>query len=333
MDAAFSLFPEQASTTAQRVDALLLFLLAVSAAMSALIAGLIVFFCVKYRRRPGDGPTPPIRGSLKLEAFWTAVPLVTGLVVFVWGADVFFFMNRPPRNAIEVYVEGRQWMWKLQHATGQREINELHVPVHQPVKLILTSDDVIHSFFVPAFRIKTDALPDRFTYAWFEATKTGTFNLFCAEYCGTNHSGMIGRVVVMQPEEFQAWLSRRAEGSLALEGRKRFLHYQCVACHSADALARGPILEDLYNQPVHLANGRTVIADENYLRESILRPDAKVVAGFEPIMPSFEGQIPEEELIQLIAFIKALPRGQTPSRIDQSAPPAVVKPGPAPKST
>ena len=326
------LFPEQASTSAEKVDALLAFLLGVSTVVTAIIATAILYFCFKYRRRPGAPRPPRILGSLRLELFWTALPLVFGLAMFVWGAKIYIFVSTPPPNALEVYVVGRQWMWKIQHATGQREINELHVPVGQPVKLILTSEDVIHSFFVPAFRIKCDAVPGRYASIWFEATKTGTFDLFCAEYCGTNHSGMVGRIVVQSPQDHQQWLGNRAEGSLALEGRKRFLHYQCTACHTGDALARAPLLEDLYMQPVPLRDGSSKIADENYLRESILVPDAKVVAGYEPIMPSFQGQIPEDELIELIAYLKTARRGQTPPRIDEAQPPRVeAKPEPGNK--
>src|SRR5206468_1681387 len=181
-----------------------------------------------------------------------------------------------------------------------------------PVKLTLTSEDVIHDFFVPAFRVKVDVLPGRYAHIWFQATKIGRYHLFCSQYRGTNHSGMTGYVVVQPPAEYQTWLSSHAEGSLALEGRKLFLQHQCVSCHSANARARAPVLEGLYGQLVHLRDGRTVIADETYLRESILKPDARIVAGFDPIMPPFQGQIDEEDLIKLLLFIKALQQGQTP---------------------
>jgi len=209
----------------------------------------------------------------------------------------------------------------LQHPGGQREINELHVPVNQPVRLTMISEDVIHSFYIPAFRIKQDVLPGRYSSIWFEATKTGTYDLFCAEYCGTDHSRMIGWVVAQDPSEYQEWLSSRADRSLATRGRQRFLQFQCITCHSADSRARAPVLEGLYNRQVPLQDGRTVIADENYLRESILNPRAKVVAGYEPIMPTFQGQIQEEELLELLAFIKALRPGETPRRNEESVAP------------
>jgi cytochrome c oxidase subunit 2 len=315
------LFPEQASTSAERVDALLYFLLGVSGFMTVLIAGLVIYFSAKYRRRAGAERTPRITGSVKLETFWSVIPLGISLFMFVWGTNVFFHLARPPDDAMEIYVVGKQWMWKLQHPDGQREINELHIPLGQPVKLTLTSEDVIHDFFVPAFRTKVDVLPGRYVHTWFQATRPGQYHLFCSQYCGTNHSAMIGWVHVMEPAEYQAWLDGHAEGSLALEGRKLFLKYQCVSCHSADARARAPVLEGLYLQTVPLQDGTTVLADETYLRESILKPDAKIVAGFQAIMPTFQGQVSEEDVIKLIAFIKELKPGQTPPRIDKAAPP------------
>jgi cytochrome c oxidase subunit 2 len=226
---------------------------------------------------------------------------------------------------MEIYVVGKQWMWKLQHQGGQREINQLHVPVGRPVKLILTSEDVIHSFFLPAFRLKQDALPGRYVTAWFEATRPGRYDLFCAEYCGTDHSGMIGSVVVQEPAEFEAWLGSNAEGSLALEGRKLFLKLQCLSCHSSDARARAPVLESVYGQAVPLEGGGTVPADEGYLRESIRNPRAKVVQGWQPIMPPYgPEQVDELGLIQLVAYIKGLRPGMTPSRTEAFPSPAVA---------
>jgi cytochrome c oxidase subunit II len=320
MLAEFSLFPDQASTAAARVDRVYFYIIGVTVAVSTAVAVLVIYFAIKYRRRSEEIPRP-IVGSLLLETLWTVIPLGIALTMFVWSARVYFDMVRPPDDALEVYVVGRQWMWKLQHPDGQREINELHVPVGQPVKLILTSEDVIHSFFIPDFRIKQDAVPGRYTYIWFEATKPGTYRLYCAEYCGTNHSRMIGWVHVQEAAEHQRWLSERADLSLALRGRQRFLQFQCVTCHTGDSQARAPNLEVLYNRPVHLQDGRTVIADENYLRESILNPRAKVVAGYEPIMPTFQGVVKEDELLELLAFIKALPPGGTPRRNEESVAP------------
>jgi cytochrome c oxidase subunit 2 len=325
MLAQFTLFPEQASTTAQHVDALVLFLSICCGLVALLVAVLVIAFAVKYRRRPGRVRTPRIMGSLKLETFWTVTPFLIFLVMFYWGVSVYFAAYRPPDDAVDVYVIGKQWMWKVQHAGGQREINELHVALGQPVKLTLTSEDVIHSFFVPEFRVHMDVLPGRYTTAWFQATKAGTYHLFCSQYCGTNHAGMVGTVIVMEPEQYQTWLNDHAEGSLALEGRKIFLYHRCLSCHSANAEARAPVLEGLYRSRVHLTDGRTVLADEDYLRESVYAPGAKIVAGYEDIMPTFKGQISEEEMVRLIAFLKALGPGQTPARVEEFAPPATKR--------
>jgi cytochrome c oxidase subunit II len=311
------LFPEQASTIASRVDYLFFFLLAVTGAMAMLVSVLVIYFAVRYRRRKGGERTPRILGSVRLEIFWSITPLLFFVVMFAWGASIFNAVAWAPEGAMEVFVVGKQWMWKIQHPDGQREINELHVPVGRPVKLTLTSEDVIHDFFVPAFRTKIDVLPGRYVSTWYEPTKVGRYHLFCAQYCGTNHAGMVGWVTVMEPVEYQAWLDSKAEGSLALAGRKLFLKLQCITCHSANSRARAPVLEGLYGNAVHLQNGGTVTADDAYIRESILYPRAKVVQGWEPIMPTFKGQVNEEELIQLIAFIKSLGPGQTPTRTEQ----------------
>ncbi len=314
-------FPKEGSTTARQVDHLLYALTAVTGAVALLVAVLLIYFSVRYRRRP-NSPTPPfIPGSKPLELFWTLTPLAIFLVFFVWGAKVYFEAYRAPDDAIVVYGVGRQWMWKFQHPGGQREINELHVPVGLPVKIMLTSEDVIHSFYVPEFRVHMDVLPNRYTTVWFEATKADTYKLFCSQYCGTDHAGMVGTVVAMKPADYQKWLHTHAEGSLALQGRKKFLKYRCLSCHSADAHARAPVLEELYLTEVPLSNGKRVIADEDYIRESILAPGAKIVAGWQNIMPTFKGQVDEEDIIQLIAFIKGLRRGQTPRRVEEYWPP------------
>jgi cytochrome c oxidase subunit 2 len=315
------LFPEQASTHAERVDALFFFMLAVTGVVAVLVTVLMIYFAVRYRRRTEGQPTPRILGSRRLETVWSVVPFFMFLIMFAWGANVYFALTQPPADALDVYVVGKQWMWKVQHPEGQREINELHVPVGTPIKLTLTSEDVIHDFAVPAFRTKIDVLPGRYVQTWFQATKTGRFRLYCNQYCGTNHAGMTGYIVVIEPAEYAAWLNSHAEGSLALEGRKLFLKLQCVSCHSADSRARAPVLEDLFGSTVHLRDGRTVTADEGYIRESILKPQAKVVAGWEPIMPTFEGQVDEEDLIKLIAYIKSLGPGQTPMRTEEAVPP------------
>ena len=301
------LFPERASTIAPRVDALYFFLLAIAIFFGLLIAGLIVYYAVKFHRRSPDAVGARIHGGMVLEVTWTVVPLLITMVIFVWGASVYFAMARPPDETLNIYVVGKQWMWKFQHLDGQREINELHVPVGRPVKLITTSEDVIHDFFVPAFRVKADVLPGRYVTIWFQPTRPGRYHLFCAEYCGTRHSGMIGEVVVMEPNEYETWLSGgAAEGSLASAGAKLFQDLACNTCHRRDAQGRGPVLEGLFGKSVTLQSGETVTVDEAYVRESILTPSAKITAGFQPIMPTFQGLVTEEQLLALIEYVKSL---------------------------
>lgn len=301
------LFPQQASEQAGQVDAVYFFMVAVSAFFSLLIAFLIVFFAVKYRRRDDEQIGAAIHGSLALELLWTFIPLGIVMVMFAWGAKVFFDLYRPPIGAMEVFVVGKQWMWKVQHMDGQREINELHVPIGRPVKLIMGSEDVIHSYYIPAFRVKADVIPGRYNTLWFTANKPGRYHLFCAEYCGTKHSGMIGSVVAMEPPEFQQWLSGgRTEDSPAAAGAKLFQDLVCHTCHVGDTQGRGPVLTNVYGNPVQLQDGRTVIADDAYIRESITNPQAKIVAGFQPIMPTFQGLVTEEQLLQLIAYVRSL---------------------------
>lgn len=307
-----SLFPVQASTFASRVDALYFFLVAVSAFFSLLIAVLIVFFAVRYRRRRSHDVGVPIEGDMRLEVMWSVIPLGISMVMFVWGASLYFTMYRPPDETLDVYVVGKQWMWKFQHVDGQQEINALHVPVNRAVKLTMTSQDVIHDVFIPAFRTKADVIPGRYTTIWFQATMPGRYHLFCAEYCGTQHSGMIGEVVVMEPADYQAWLSGGApEGSLASSGEKLFETLACNTCHRPDSQGRGPVLDGLFGKPVALASGETVVADEVYVRESIVNPQAKITSGYQPIMPTFQGLISEEGLLQLIEYIKSLSPRET----------------------
>jgi cytochrome c oxidase subunit 2 len=322
--AQLQLVPEQASTVAEQVDPIFWFVTLVTGFFTVLIAFLVIYFGVKYRRRSPDEVPAPIEGSLKLEIGWTIVPLLIGLFIFFWSARVYFGMYRAPDDALNVYVVGKQWMWKLQHPGGQREINELHVPVGQPVRLTMISEDVIHSFYIPAFRIKQDVLPGRYSSIWFEATKTGTFDLFCAEYCGTDHSRMIGHIHVLDQGEYQRWLQgnlhRAPDGSAAVLGSQLFRKLKCISCHGAGT-QHAPLLENLYGNPVRLDDGRTVLADTDYIRRSILYPKDEIVAGFQPIMPTFKGQVTEEEILQLIAFIRSLRRGDTPSRVEQTEPP------------
>jgi cytochrome c oxidase subunit 2 len=321
-------FPPEASTTARHVDVLFYFLVSITGAVGLLVAFLLFYFSIRYRRRPGRRAEPSPATNLPLELFWTLTPLGIFMVIFVWGATVYFGAYRAPDDATVIYGQGKQWMWKFQHPEGEREINELHVPTGKPIKVVLTSEDVIHSFFVPDFRVHMDVLPDRYTEVWFEPTAPGDYHLFCSQYCGTNHAGMIGWVHVMKPGDYQDWLNHHAEGSLALEGRKVFLKYRCVSCHGGEASqhARAPTLEDLYRSRVRLSDGGSVIADDGYIREHILYPGRKVVLGWQNIMPSFKGQVSEEEIVELIAYIKSLRGGQTPQRVEDFPPPADTPP-------
>lgn len=309
-------FPEQASTLSTEVDHLHYYLLAVAIFFSVGIFLAILFFAIRYRRR-SERELPRFQHTgVALEVLWSVIPFGLVMVMFTWGASVFFKGSRPPDNAHQIYVVGKQWMWKTQHLGGQREINELHVPVGRPIKLTMTSEDVIHSFYIPAFRIKQDVLPGRYTTLWFEPTKTGKYELFCAEYCGTKHSGMTGWIYVMEPDEFQAWLGGGApEGSLADRGQRLFQDLACANCHKTDNTGRGPNLTGLFGRTVQLASGGSVRVDEAYIRESILQPAAKVVAGYQPIMPTFQGLVNEDGLLQLIEYIKTLgaPAGTAPA--------------------
>jgi cytochrome c oxidase subunit 2 len=300
------LWPARASTGAGNVDALYIFLILLCGFVCMAIFTMIVVFALRYRRQAGR-EAEQIEGSSALEITWSVVPLGIFMVIFAWGAFIFFQERTPPRDATPIYVVAKQWMWKLEHVEGQREINELHVPVGRDIEMIMTSQDVIHSFYVPAFRIKQDVLPGRYTTAWFRATKPGVYHLFCAEYCGTQHSGMIGQVVVMEPAQYQAWLSGgTSTGSLASNGQSLFQQLGCGTCHRFDTQGRGPNLAGIFGKPVALEDGRTVIADENYIRESILSPSAKVVSGFKPIMPVFQGLVSEEQLTELVEYVKSL---------------------------
>ena len=301
------LFPQQASVQAGQVDAIYFFMVAVTAFFSLLIAGLVVAFAFKFRRRHDDEVGAAMHGSLALELLWTIIPFFIVLGMFGWGAKVFFDLYRVPAGAMEVFVVGKQWMWKAQHMDGQREINELHVPIGRPVKLIMGSEDVLHSYYIPAFRVKADVIPGRYNTLWFQATKPGSYHLFCAEYCGTKHSGMIGRVIAMEPADYQAWLDGgKAEATPVAAGQKLFTDLVCITCHTESTQGRGPILTNLFGHEVELQGGAKVIADEAYIRESIVNPQAKVVNGFQPIMPTFQGLVTEEQLLQLIAYIKSL---------------------------
>lgn len=302
------LIPESASTLSWKVDALYFYLSGVTLFFTLLISIVLIFFVIRYRRRTPYEIPRPVAGSHKLETLWTVIPFIISMTIFGWGASVYYEQFRPPQNAVEIYVVGKQWMWKIQHSTGQREINELHIPVGRKIKLIMTTEDVIHDFFVPAFRMKTDVVPGKYTTQWFEATKPGTYRFFCAEYCGMNHSGMIGQVIVMEPREFDNWLSGNAGNTTpAVAGQQLYQSLGCVSCHGANGEGgRGPTLAGVFGRQIQLANNQTVRADEAYIRESIINPQARIVAGFGPIMPTFQGQVSEDQLMQLLAFIKSL---------------------------
>jgi cytochrome c oxidase subunit II len=276
--------------------------------MSVLIFGTIFVFAIKYRRRSPDEVPKPIHGSLRLEITWSVIPFLIMLTFFWWGARIYFLNATPPPNSMDVYVVGKQWMWKLQYPGGQREINELHVPIGRPVKLTLASEDVIHSFFIPALRVKHDVVPGHYDTMWFTASKPGRYHLFCAEYCGTEHSGMVGWVTVMNPADYENWLSSGGVGgTMAQQGERLFEQLGCSTCHLLDRQGRCPILRGVYGSHVQLADGRTVLADDAYIRESILNPNAKIVSGYRPdVMPSFQGQISEEGILQLVVYIKSL---------------------------
>jgi cytochrome c oxidase subunit 2 len=302
-----SFIPEQASNFAAEVDYLYLFMVVVTVVFSAGIFGAVFYFAIRYRRRSDTEIPVATHTGMLLEVVWSVIPFGITMVMFGWGASLFFKESRPPDNATQIYIVAKQWMWKLQHPEGQREINELHIPVGRPVKFTMTSEDVIHSFFIPAFRTKQDVVPGRYSTVWLTPTKAGKYHLFCAEYCGTKHSGMIGWVYVMEQNQYQEWLNGGASmGSMAEKGGKLFDDLACANCHKQDGSGRCPSLVGLYRKHVQLADGRVITADEAYLRESILQPNAKVVAGFQPLMPTFQGLVNEEGVVQLIEYIKSL---------------------------
>lgn len=306
------------------------------------IAAATVYLMWRYKRRSNADLPEHIHGALALELTWTIIPLIIAIGIFAWGAKLFYQLYTPPTDALEIFVTGKQWMWRAQHQDGVREINELHLPVGRAIKLTMTSEDVLHAYFIPAFRTKTDVVPGRYTTTWFKPTQTGEFHLFCAEYCGTQHSGMIGKVYVMEQPAYQAWLT--AGGGLtygmtpAKAGAKLFDNLGCVACHKEDGSGRGPSLVNVYSTPQKLVNGTSVVADEAYIRESILNPRAKVVAGYETLMNTYQGQVSEEQILDIIAYLKSLGNvemmkqnvGGLPAAVTPAATPAAAV-GPAVK--
>jgi cytochrome c oxidase subunit 2 len=295
-----------ASTLGLEVDTLFLAMLLITGLVAVGVAVCIAIFTIRYRRGSrADRSHPPARVRW-IEITWTATPLAIFLAIFLWSSVVFSKFYNPPRDSLRIHVLAKQWMWKIEHDNGRREIDQLHVPLGRPVELIMTSQDVIHSFFVPAFRLKQDVLPGRYTRVWFTATRPGRFSLFCAEYCGTNHAGMFGGVIVMRPPDYARWLASAPEQpDLATRGFEIYRRAGCSGCHEPTSTVHAPDLHGLFGRPVHLADGSTVMADEQYLRDSILLPQKQVVAGFDPVMPSFQGQLGEEDLVALLAFIES----------------------------
>jgi len=310
----FQLFPPQASTLAPEVDNLYLGIISITAFFAIIVVVCVIWFAIKYRDRTGDKVGAPITGSVPLELGWSLIPFFTAIGIFVWASVVFFHIVRAPDQTLEVYSTGKRWMWRFQHIDGQREINELHVPVGRPVRVVFTSEDVLHDLFIPAFRVKADAVPGRYSAIWFEATKVGEYHLFCAEYCGTRHSGMIGTVYVMEQADYQSWLGgggATAGGTLQQRGEALFTQLACVTCHLPDGTGRGPALAGVFGSQVTLDSGAVVTADESYLRESILNSQAKTVKGYERVMPTFQGLINEDGVAALIEYIKSLQAGGT----------------------
>jgi cytochrome c oxidase subunit 2 len=318
------LFPPAASAQAGPIDALYWFEVIVSAIMTVLIFAAVGVLAWKYRRQPGVRSTQ-IEGSTALELTWSILPFLVMLVMFWWGAKLYYAAQNPPVDAQEIFVTGKQWMWKIQYEDGTREINTLHVALNRPVKLTMASEDVIHSFSIPAFRVRHDVVPGTYDSLWFTPTKIGRYHIFCTEYCGNSHASMGGWVEVMDERAYANWASGGgSEGSLSQQGQKLFEQNGCSTCHLLDQQGRCPILRGLYNKPVQLRDGSTVIANDAYLRESILDPNAKIVNGFDPdVMPHFKGQLSEENVIQLIAYIKSL-SPSTPATQQGSQQPAVV---------
>jgi cytochrome c oxidase subunit 2 len=330
MRSGIPLFPEQASNLAPEVDNLYFFVTAVTAFFALIVVVAVIVFAIKYRDPTGEKVGAPITGSIPLELGWSIIPFFISMAIFGWATIVFFHLVRAPDQTLNIYSTGKRWMWRFQHIDGQSEINQLHVPLGRPVKVVFTSEDVLHSLYIPAFRVKADAIPGRYSSVWFTATRVGEYHLFCAEYCGTKHSGMIGSVVVMEPNDYQAWLSGGGSGmSMAARGEQLFQQLGCVGCHLNDGSGRGPSLVGKYGAQETLANGTAVTVDDTYIRESILTPQTKLVAGYGPVMPTFQGLVNEQGLMSLIEFIKSLPAASGPPPAATQAS-AAAAPGAAP---
>jgi cytochrome c oxidase subunit 2 len=296
-----------AATTGAQTDLLLLGLLGVSIAVLVLVFGLMLLYAIRYRHNSPINRGALAEKSFRFEISWTIGTLVIFFGLFIWGSTIYVTLYQPPTNALKIYVVAKQWMWKIEHAGGQREINALHVPIDTPIELVMTSEDVIHDFFVPAFRVKRDVLPGQYETMWFRPDRIGTYHLFCSQFCGTAHSNMIGDVVVMSAQDYAGWLTTNGAGdTLAAQGKGLFIRYGCAGCHLGGGTVRAPSLAGLYGSPVPLSDGTTVIADDRYIRDSIMQPKSQVVASFEPLMPSFANVIGEDDLVRLVAYIHSL---------------------------
>ncbi len=315
MQSQLPMVPEQASNFAPHVDALMLFIVAVCLFFAVAVTAAIIFFFFKYRRKHVGEIGIAIHGDTRLETAWIVVPLILSMFMFAWGGVVYVDYRRSPTDALDIYVIGKQWMWKIQQPTGLKEINELHVPVGRNVRLIMASEDVIHDFSIPAFRVKMDVVPGRYNIMWFRPSKPGRYRLYCSQYCGTNHAVMGGWITAMEPADYAAWLSGSAgvNSDPAAAGEKLFAEKTCITCHLSDGKGRAPSLNGVYGARVLLADGSTVVADDGYLRESILQPNAKIVAGYQPLMPTFQGQLTEEQILALLAYVKSLQTQPPPS--------------------
>jgi cytochrome c oxidase subunit II len=308
-------FPVQASNFAGNVDALFSFILMTTLFFAVLVTVLIIFAAFRFRRRNEKEVGDDVHGNNVLEVGWTLIPTIIAIGIFAWGAAIYVNYRIAPKDTLDIYVVGKQWMWKLQQPNGRKEINELHIPVNRNVKLILGSEDVIHNFYVPAFRVKMDVVPGRYNTMWFRPIKTGKYHFFCSQYCGTNHAVMGGWVTVMDPAEYAAWLSGESgDVNPAAAGERLFTQFACNTCHLANGTGRAPSLNGVFGANVLLADGSTVVADEAYIRESILQPKAKIVAGYQPVMPTFQGLVTEEQILNLTAYIKSLQSQPVPAK-------------------
>jgi cytochrome c oxidase subunit 2 len=292
------------------VDDLYLLITLISAVFFLIVTGLLAWFILRYRRRSPDDVTPHITENFKLEVAWTVGPLLIVILIFFLGFHSYMEATVPPADAMEIQVTGRRWLWQFEYPNGARTVNELHVPVGKPVKLVMSSDDVIHSFYVPSFRLKADLLPNRYTEMWFTPTREGTHTIFCAEYCGRGHSDMSGKILVESEARYQERLEKGDEVSQAMPltqlGALLYESRGCNTCHSLDgSRGQGPSLKGIFGARVRMADGQTVLVDENYLRESMLQPQAKVVEGYQAIMPTFQGLLRDREMLALIEFIKS----------------------------